>query len=157
MRSAKSAPKSEPNEPRKTARQWKMPMPKHRRRRIAPLTRLRVGKRKISSPQSKHLRLNRFQQGKQGSRLRLPFLHSGKLHPRHSSRKAWFTHLLEHFFHLSVLAEQVVDFLHAGSRTAGNPFAAGAPDCCVVVALTFRPCIDYWLDPIYLPFRHPFS
>src|SRR5258708_12686322 len=152
MRSAKSAPKSEPNEPRKTARQWKMPMPKHRRRRIAPLTRLRVGKRKSSSPQSKHLRLNRFQQGKQGSRLRLPFLHSGKLHSRHSSRKAWFTHLLEHFFHLSVLAEQVVDFLHAGSRTPGNPFAA-APLCgFVLVPPRSPPLLSYTPPPLIPPF-----
>src|ERR1700690_3774509 len=53
-------------------------------------------------------------------------LHSGKLHPRHSPRKAGLAHLLEHFLHLRILAEQVVDFLHAGAGAAGDAFAAGA-------------------------------
>src|SRR5260221_171940 len=85
-----------------------------------------------------------------------PFLHSGNLHPRHSSRKAWFTHLLEHFSHLSVLAEQVVDFLHAGSRTAGNPFAAAAVDCFLMVAFVSGHWIDNGLDANYLPFVNLF-
>src|SRR5258708_28658711 len=89
---------------------------------------------------------------KKGGAVFGPFLHSGNLNPRHSSRKAWFTHLLEHFSHLSVLAEQVVDFLHAGSRTAGNPFAAAAVDGFVMVALVSGHGIDNGLDAIDLLF-----
>jgi hypothetical protein len=62
------------------------------------------------------------------------------------------THLLEHFSHLSVLAEQVVDFLHAGSRTAGNPFAAAAVDGFVMVAFVSGHGIDNGLDAIDLLF-----
>src|ERR1019366_4879796 len=42
MKSARSARKSAPNAPKKTARPWNTPTPKRRRRRIWPLMRLRA-------------------------------------------------------------------------------------------------------------------
>src|SRR5258708_21084315 len=93
---------------------------------------------------------------KKGGAVFGPFLHSGNLNPRHSSRKAWFTHLLEHFSHLSVLAEQVVDFLHAGSRTAGNPFAAAAVDGFVMVSFVSGHGIVKGLATVDLLFFNPF-
>src|ERR1700730_10101269 len=79
-----------------------------------------------------------------------PLLHSRKLHPCHSAGETWFAHLLEHFFHLSVLAKQVVDFLHAGSGAAGNAFAAAAGDGFVMIALVSGHGVDDGLDAVDL-------
>src|SRR5882762_11483980 len=155
-KSARSAPKSAPNVPRKTARQWKTPMPKHRRRRTALLTRLRVKKRlrvetrTSSSPRSQNF--DRILQDAKRGAIFGSLLHSRKLHPCHSPGEAGLAHLLEHFFHLSVLAEQVVDFLHAGAGAAGNALAAAAVDGFVMVALVSGHGIDDGLDAVDLLF-----
>src|SRR6202795_4603008 len=81
-----------------------------------------------------------------------PLLHSRKLHPCHSPREAGLAHLLEHFFHLGVLAKQVVDFLHARAGAAGNAFAAAAVDRFVMVALVSGHGIDNGLEAVYLLF-----
>src|SRR5208282_5965624 len=41
--------------------------------------------------------------------------HSRQLHSCQATREARLAHLLEHFFHLRVLAEKIVYFLHAGA------------------------------------------
>src|SRR6266404_3508975 len=89
---------------------------------------------------------------KMGSRILAPLLHSWKLHPSHSPREAGLAHLLEHFFHLSVLTEQVVDFLHAGAGAAGNAFAAAAVDGLVMVAFVSGHGIDDGFDAVDLLF-----
>src|SRR6202041_2371511 len=55
-----------------------------------------------------------------------PQLHSRQLHPPHPPREAGLAHLLEHLFHLRVLAKQVIHFLDGGARAAGDAFTAGA-------------------------------
>ena len=65
-------------------------------------------------------------------------LNPRKLHPRHAPREARLAHLLEHFLHLRVLAQQIVDFLHTGAGAAGDAFAAAAVDGFMMVALVAR-------------------
>src|SRR5713101_6629879 len=79
-------------------------------------------------------------------------LHARKFHPRHPTRKTRLAHLLEHFLHLRILPEQVINFLHGGAGAAGNAFAAAAVDGLVMVALVSSHGIDDGLDPVDLFF-----
>src|ERR1700675_4384404 len=83
-----------------------------------------------------------------------PQLHSRQLHPRHPSGETGLAHLLEHLFHLRVLAEQVIHFLHGGSGAAGDAFAAAAVDHFVVIALMHGHRVDDGLDAVDLFFVH---
>src|SRR5262249_38668879 len=69
-------------------------------------------------------------------------LHSRKLHPCQLSSEAGFAHVLEHLSHLGVLAEELVDFLDSGARSAGDAFAAAAVDDLVMLALVLRHGVD---------------
>src|SRR5271169_3528698 len=73
-----------------------------------------------------------------GSIERAPFhfrLHSWKLHAGKLSRKTGLPHLLKHFSHLRILAQQIIDFLHAGSGAASDPFATASVHHFVVQTL----------------------
>src|ERR1017187_4489307 len=81
-------------------------------------------------------------------------LYSRQLHPRHSASETGLAHLLEHLFHLRVLAEQVIYFLHSGAGAAGDAFAPAAVDHFVMIALVHRHRIDNGLDAVDLFFVH---
>jgi len=81
-------------------------------------------------------------------------LHSRELHPCHPPRETGLAHLLEHLFHLRVLAEQVIHFLDAGSRAAGDAFTAAAVDHLVMIALVHSHRVDDGLDAVDLFFVH---
>src|ERR1700722_383311 len=79
-------------------------------------------------------------------------LHSGELHARHSPREAGFSHLLEHFFHLRILPEQIVDFLYAGAGAARDSFATTAVNRFVMIAFVSSHRVDDGLNAIDLFF-----
>src|SRR5260370_2548853 len=79
-------------------------------------------------------------------------LHAGKFPPRHSPRKTRLAHLLEHFFHLRVLPEQVVDFLHAGAGTAGDALAAATASGFLLGPVPSAPRINHGPDALPLFF-----
>src|ERR1700681_717863 len=86
------------------------------------------------------------------SEARRPLLHSRHLHPSQLAGKARLDDLLEHFSHLGVLAQQVVDFLHAGARAPGDTFAPAAVHDFVVEALVLRHRINDCFHPAELFF-----
>ena len=63
----------------------------------------------------------------------------------------------EHLAHLGVLAEEVVDLLHASAGAVGDAFAAGAVDDLVVLALAVGHGVDDGLDAGELPFVDVFG
>src|SRR5260370_23022379 len=77
-------------------------------------------------------------------------LHARKFHPRHTTRKTRLAHLLEHFFHLRVLPEQVINFLHAGAGAASNALSAAAVDGFVMVSFVSGHGIDDGVDAVFL-------
>src|SRR5262249_10607979 len=76
--------------------------------------------------------------------------HSWHLHAGQSPRETWFAHLLEHLFHLGVLAEQIIYFLHGRTGASGNAFAAAAINHFVVFTLVRRHGVDYGFDAVDL-------
>src|SRR5512146_3351157 len=62
-------------------------------------------------------------------------LHSGHFHPSQAFREAWLGHALEHFAHLRVLPEQIVDLLDGGTGTARDSLATRAVDGFVMITL----------------------
>ena len=60
--------------------------------------------------------------------------------------EAAFAHLLKHFAHLGVLAEELVDVLHTGAGAGGDAFAARAGDDFVVASLEWRHGADDGLE-----------
>ena len=62
-------------------------------------------------------------------------MHAGHAAAHHLPGQAAFAHLLEHFAHLRVLAEELVYVLHGGAGAGGDALAAGAGDDFVVAAL----------------------
>src|SRR5215831_21250697 len=77
-------------------------------------------------------------------------LHSRQLHSRQATREAGLAHLLEHLFHLRVLAEQIVDFLNAGAGSAGDALAPASIDDLMVIAFIARHRIDDGLYSVHL-------
>jgi|HubBroStandDraft_6_1064221.scaffolds.fasta_scaffold21839_2 hypothetical protein len=75
-------------------------------------------------------------------------LHARHFHTGHAAGEAGLAHGLEHLPHLSVLAEQVVDFLHAGAGAAGDALAAAAVDGFVMLAFVTRHGVDDGFDAI---------
>ena len=59
-------------------------------------------------------------------------------------------HGFEHFAHLGVLAEEVVDLLHGGSGAAGDALAAASVDDLVVASLAGGHGVDDGLDAVEL-------
>lgn len=59
-------------------------------------------------------------------------------------------HGFEHFAHLGVLTEEVVDLLNGGSGAAGDALAAAAVDDLVVAALLSGHGVDDDLDAVEL-------
>src|SRR6266849_9335688 len=82
--------------------------------------------------------------------LTTDLLHPRHLHPRQSPREARLPHLLEHLFHLRVLAKKIVYFLHGRPRSAGDTLAAVAVDHFMMIALVRRHRIDDGLDAVDL-------
>jgi len=66
-------------------------------------------------------------------------------------------HHLEHFAHLGVLAEEVVDVLDRGSAAAGDALAAVAVDDLVVETLFLRHRVDDGFDAVELAFVDVFD
>src|SRR5437868_11637314 len=81
-------------------------------------------------------------------------LHSRQFHSCHPPREAWFAHLLEHLFHLRILTEQIIDFLHGCSRAARDAFAAAAVYDFVMIALVAGHRVDDGFDAVDLFFVH---
>ena len=78
--------------------------------------------------------------------------HSRELHARQAPRETLLAHVSEHLFHLSVLAEQVVDFLNRRPRAAGDAFAPAPVDHFVMIPLVPRHGIDDGFHAIDLLF-----
>src|SRR5580704_1783009 len=84
-------------------------------------------------------------------------LRSRHLHPSQPSGKTGFPDLLEHLFHLDILAQQIVDLLHAGPGSAGDALAAATVDHFVMLALMTGHGIDNGFDPVNLLLVHVVS
>src|SRR5689334_13322730 len=76
--------------------------------------------------------------------------HAGHFHSRKPSSETRFSHLLEHLFHLRILAEQVIDFLYRRSRPARNALSTAAVDEFVVISFSRRHRIDDGLNAVDL-------
>src|SRR5580704_19347837 len=75
----------------------------------------RVSRLGADSSRERHFIKHWSVASKSSLRLATVLLHPRHLHPCQPSGEAGLAHLLEHFFHLRVLAQKVVHFLHAGA------------------------------------------
>src|ERR1700684_1294481 len=71
--------------------------------------------------------------------------------PLHS---AALTRTFEHLTHLGILAQQLIHFLHRGSRSARDPLAAASRDNLVLVALLLGHRVDDGLNTVEFAFIH---
>ena len=80
--------------------------------------------------------------------------HARQLHSGQLAAEAGFAHVLEHFAHLGVLAQELVHFLHAGSGAPRDALAPAAIDDLMMIALFRRHGINDGFHAGDLAFVH---